>query len=107
MAERLQLLDGGSKIVAVVDRGIGGAIAGSESLLLDGRRLLALLLLAAVAGRRRWRRIAAAGGKSRERRRAKEDCGDHQRQQPNCRSAHASLPIPVDRFVNPGREPNS
>src|SRR5215468_6670928 len=101
MAERLQLLDGGSKIVAVVDRGIGGAIAGGEALLLDSRRLLALLLaaLAAVAGRGRRRgRIAAAGGKSRERWRAQEDCGDHQRQQPNCRSAHASLPIPVDRF---------
>src|SRR4030095_15449686 len=68
MAERLQLLDGGSKIVAVVDRGIGGAIAGSEALLLDGRRLLAFLLslLAAVAGRLRWRRLAAAAsGKSR------------------------------------------
>ena len=31
MAERLQLLDRGDKILPVVDRGIGGAIAGEEA----------------------------------------------------------------------------
>jgi hypothetical protein len=44
MAEHLELLDGGSKVVPLVDRGVGGAIARRETLLLDGRCLLALLL---------------------------------------------------------------
>src|SRR4029453_12890344 len=56
MAEHLELVDGGSKVVALVDRGVGGAIACRETLLFDGRGLLALLLgvlggIAVVGGR--------------------------------------------------------
>src|SRR5215468_10523539 len=69
MAERLQLLDRACKILPVVDRGIGGAIAGEETRFLDERGFLALLLgvlAGVVLGGGRRRRISAstaAGGK--------------------------------------------
>src|SRR3982074_336812 len=51
-AERLQLFDRGSVIVAVVDRGIGGAVAVGESgLLRAGLHLAGFLLLALVRRR--------------------------------------------------------
>src|SRR5436305_959491 len=51
MTERLQLLDGGSIIVALIDRRIRRAVAGGESVLLKAGLLVFLVLLG--AGRRR------------------------------------------------------
>ena len=64
MTERLQLIDRGGVIVLVVDRGVGGAIAGDEFRAVDARALVVLLL--ALGGRRR---IVVAGGIGRAARR--------------------------------------
>src|SRR5665647_1735107 len=51
VAERLELVDRGGIVVAVVDHGIGGAVAGGELAVLDGGALVLLVLLGA-RGRR-------------------------------------------------------
>src|SRR5882757_761636 len=63
LAKRLQLLDRGGVVVAIVDRGIGGVIAGQELLIVDRRTLvlLRLLALAAAVGSRRRRIVTARG----------------------------------------------
>src|SRR3954469_4724656 len=47
--QRLELLDGGGVFAAVVDRGIGRAIAGGEAILFDAGAQLRSLLLALLA----------------------------------------------------------
>jgi hypothetical protein len=59
MSERLQLFDRRCIIVAMVDRGVGGAIAGEKFRIVDARALVALLVsLAGVGGG--WRGVVAA-----------------------------------------------
>src|SRR5438132_2711109 len=55
LAKRLQLLDGGGIIVAVVDRRIGGAVALLELLIVDTGLLVGLLGLLGGLGVRRRR----------------------------------------------------
>src|SRR5271169_896746 len=53
MAERLQLVNGGGVVIAVVDRGVGRVIAGEKFGIVKTRTLVALFL--AVLGRARRR----------------------------------------------------
>src|SRR3979411_363991 len=55
VTERLQLLDGGGIVVAVIDRGVGGAIALRECRILDAGAGFAGLLLGGLAVIRRGR----------------------------------------------------
>src|SRR3984957_20937145 len=96
MAECLQLLDGRGVIVAVVDRGIGGAIALDEFGIIDARTLVVLLLVLAGTGRR-WRWSVAARGIGRcDQRHSDHRCRVHcQCQKPDRKFVHASLLMSV------------
>src|SRR4051812_8732707 len=59
MSERLQLFDRRRIIVAIIDRGVGGTIAGEKLRTVDARVLVALLVSLAGAGGG-WRGIVAA-----------------------------------------------
>src|ERR1700760_1935008 len=60
MTKRFQLIDRSRVVVLVVDRGVGGAIAGQEFRAVDARTLVVLLL--ALGGRRRIVITCSAGG---------------------------------------------
>src|SRR5512140_3730180 len=66
VTERLQLLDCGVVIVAVVDRGVGRAIGGDETAVLEAGALVLLSLLGARRRRRRGTFIARRVGGSEE-----------------------------------------
>src|ERR1700730_6453820 len=61
VAERLELIDRARVVVAVVDRGVGGAIALGELRILFARTRIARLLLAFLRRRGRGRVVVGCG----------------------------------------------
>src|SRR5882762_1341664 len=99
--ERLQLLDRRGVVVAVVDRGVGGAITLEEFRVVDARALVALLLVFGIGRRRRRRRRVATRGIGLKNR-ARDQCRrqHRQRQNPDREFGHALLLIAFRRVTS-------